>query len=183
MEYHNKLSLERINFMFEEYGTCNDISLQASVLFFKFLAIKPDLETDYAKIGKTIPRLKLYVPDTIVINDMESTYWVYTDQNGNVKRCMFSDSDVIEKFKSAVNDENELLAVYKIPITKNQRIEENHIELLNLEELERYLFSKNVNQSAIQRFVKCRGPKPFVVRSVWRRIKPPYLYILTNKVL
>ena len=34
---------------------------------------------------------------------------------------------------------------------------------------------------AIQRFIKCRGPKAFVCRSVWRRNKPPYIYILTNK--
>ena len=131
MEYHNKMSIERINFMFDEYGTCSDVSLQASALFFKFLAIKPDLEADMEKDrkngkGKNIPRLKLYIPDTIVINDAESTYWVYTDNNGEVRRTIsFSDSDVIEKFKSPVNDENELLGIYKIPITKNQRIEDN----------------------------------------------------------
>jgi len=34
---------------------------------------------------------------------------------------------------------------------------------------------------AIQRYIKCRGPKAFVCRSVWRRNKPPYIYILTNK--
>ena len=33
----------------------------------------------------------------------------------------------------------------------------------------------------MQRFVKCRGPKAFICRTVWRRGKPAYVYILTNK--
>jgi len=184
MEYTNKLAPERINFLFDDYGENTDTDLQPSVKFFKFLAIKPDKEEIYTKSipPKPIPRLKLYVPDTIVINDAMATFWVYTDHNGHVRRSMFSDRDTIEKFKSPVGDDNELLAIFKTPINKNERIEENHIELLNLEELKRYLFSKNINQSAIQRFVRCRGPKAFVCRTVWRRTKPPYVYILTNKV-
>ena len=58
---------------------------------------------------------------------------------------------------------------------------ENQLTLLNLEELEKCLFSKSGSQIAIQRFVKCRGPRAFLCRSVWRREKPPYVYIFTNK--
>ncbi len=65
---------------------------------------------------------------------------------------------------------------------KDSRIGENQLTLLNLDELEKCLFSKSGSQMAIQRFIKCRGPKAFVCRSVWRRDKPPYIYILTNKV-
>lgn len=29
--------------------------------------------------------------------------------------------------------------------------------------------------------MKCKGPKAFLVRSVWRRKKQPYVYLFTNK--
>ena len=100
---------------------------------------------------------------------------------GYVSRIEEVDSDVIEKFRSLDKDENELIGVSKIPIMKDKRIDENQLTLLNLDELEKCLFSKSGSQMAIQRYIKCRGPKAFVCRSVWRRNKPPYIYILTNK--
>lgn len=176
-EYYNKLSLERINFTFEEYGKYPDETFHPSVFFFKFLAMKPDLEGK-----KSSHKLKLFIPDTIIFNDIDSNYWIYTDVEGHVVRTeSFNDADIIEKFKSPTNDENELIGVSKMPNYKGEKLDENHLELLNIEELERHLFSKNSNQYAIQRFVKCRGPKAFVCRSVWRRDKPPYVYILTSK--
>ena len=180
-EYFNKLGLERINFQFEEYGEYPDDAFQPSIFFFKFLAIKPDLEKENNEKGKASPKLQLYIPDTIVLNDLDLNYWIYTDINGYVTRIDETDADVIEKFKSEDKDENELIGVSKTPLMKDGRIDENRLELLNLEELEKCLFSKSGTQVAIQRFVKCRGPKAFVCRSVWRRDKPPYIYILTNK--
>ncbi len=150
--------------------------------FFKYLAVKPDLEQDLMNAGKDIKRLKLNVPDTIVLNDNDSSYWVYTDIDGCVRRTRFYDGDVIDKFKSQVNDENEVIAIYKSPPNKNGRGEENMVEVLNLESLERYLLSKNNSECMIQRYVKCRGPKAFICRSVWCKKKPPYVYILTNEV-
>ena len=119
--------------------------------------------------------------DTIILNDLDTNYWIYTDIEGYVSRIEEVDSDVIEKFRSLDKDENELIGVSKIPIMKDKRIDENQLTLLNLDELEKCLFSKSGSQMAIQRFIKCRGPKAFVCRSVWRRNKPPYIYILTNK--
>jgi hypothetical protein len=58
---------------------------------------------------------------------------------------------------------------------------ENKLEVLNYEDLEKYIFSKNSNTYTLQKFLKCRGPKAFVCRTIWRRTKPPYVYILTNK--
>ena len=69
-----------------------------------------------------------------------------------------------------------------MPIMRDGLLNENQLTLLNLEELEKCLFSKSGNQICIQRFVKCRGPRAFLCRSVWRRDKPPYVYILTNKI-
>jgi hypothetical protein len=54
-EYFNRLSLERINFLFDEYTQFADDNFRPSVYFFKFLAVKPDLEKESKiKIFKTI---------------------------------------------------------------------------------------------------------------------------------
>ena len=180
--YLNCLSLEKINFQFDEYGEYPDDTFQPSIFFFKFLANKPDYEKENSEKGKPPKaRLKLYIPDTIILNDLDTNYWIYTDIEGYVTRIEEVDSDVIEKFRSLEKDENELIGVSKIPIMKDKRLGENQLTLLNLDELEKCLFSKSGSQMAIQRFIKCRGPKAFVCRSVWRRNKPPYIYILTNK--
>ncbi len=174
-EYYNRFSVERINFLFDEYAQYPDENFNPSIFFFKFLSIKPDYE------GKKIQKLKVFIPDTIVFNDSDSHYWIYTDVEGNVARTeVFSDSDILDKFRSPTGDEGELLAVSKMPNYKGTKFEDNILELLNQEELERYIFSKNSNPYCLQRFVKCRGPKAFVCRSVWRRTKPAYVYILTN---
>ena len=181
-EYLNVLSVKKINFEFEEYGDYIDDNFQPSIFFFKFLTYKPDYEKENFEKGKPPKaRLKLYVPDTIVLNDLDTNYWIYTDIEGYVVRVEEIDSDVIEKFRSIEKDENELIGVSKLPIMKDGRLDENQLTLLNMDELEKCLFSKSGNQMAIQRYIKCRGPKAFVCRSVWRRDKPPYLYILTNK--
>ena len=181
-EYLNILSIEKMNFQFKEYGDYPDDVFQPSIFFFKFLANKPDYEKENSEKGKTPKaRLKLYVPDTIILNDLDTNYWIYTDIEGYVTRVEEVDNDVIEKFKSLEKDENELIGVSKIPIMKDGRLDENQLTLLNLDELEKCLFNKSGSQTAIQRFIKCRGPKAFVCRSVWRRNKPPYIYILTNK--
>ena len=180
-EFYNKMSLERINFQFEEYGEYPNDDFQPSIYFFKFLANKPDYEKENQEKGKVCTsRLKLFIPDTIVLNDLDANYWIYTDIEGYVNRVEESDNEVIEKFKPQ-NDKNELIAVSKMPIMRDGLLGENQLTLLNLEELEKCLFSKSGTQIAIQRFVKCRGPRAFLCRSVWRRDKPPYVYILTNK--
>ena len=116
------------------------------------------------------------------MNDPELQYWIYTDEEGYVKKSeIFNENDIIDKFKSPTNDESELIGVSKTPIYKGSRLDENLLRLLNLDELERALFSKQSSIFAIQRFVKCRGPKAFICRTVWRRGKPPFIYILTNK--
>ena len=180
-EFYNKLSLERINFQFEEYAQYPNDDFLPSIYFFKFLCNKPDYEKENSEKGKPCTsRLKLFIPDTIVLNDLDNNYWVYTDIEGYVNRIEESDNDVIEKFKPQ-NDKNELIAVSKLPIMREGLLGENQLTLLNLEELEKCLFSKSGSQIAIQRFVKCRGPRAFLCRSVWRREKPPYVYIFTNK--
>jgi hypothetical protein len=175
--YPNKYSRESINFDYDEYGLYPDENFQPSVFFFKFLAPKSDFNDNKR------PKLKLHVPDTIVLNDVETNYWMFTDLDGNVTKVdLNSDAAVLEKFKSTTNNNLELLGIAKSPIFSKKRFIENRSELLSYDELERNLLSKNSSQFAIQRFVKCKGPKAFICRTVWRRDKPSYSYILTNKL-
>ena len=181
-EFYNKLSVERINFQFEEYWEYPNYDFQPSIYFFKFLANKPDYEKENTEKGKSCSsKLKLFVPDTIILNDLENNYWIYTDIEGSVNRVEESDNDVLKKF-SPQNDKNELIAVSKMPIMRDGILGENQLTLLNMNELEKCLFSKSGSQIAIQRYVKCKGPSASLCRSVWRRDSPPYVYLLTNKV-
>ena len=130
-QFYNKLSLERINFQFEEYGEYPNDDFQPSIYFFKFLANKPDYEKENSEKGKVCTsKLKLFVPDTIVLNDLDTNYWIYTDIEGNVNRIEESDNDVIEKFQPK-NDKNELIAVSKMPLMNNGLLGENQLSLLN----------------------------------------------------
>ena len=95
------------------------------------------------KVKKTYPKLKLYIPDTIILNDPEVQYWIYTDEEGYVKKSeIFNENDIIEKFKSSSNDDSELIGVSKTPLYKGSRLDENQLILLNIDELERALYSK-----------------------------------------
>lgn len=209
-ELHNKLSLKRINFDFSEYSVYPDEQFLPSIYFFKFLAIRPEY-FDNKKLIKKPEKLKIYIPDTLVFNDTEINFWIYTDENGNVHRVdYFNDMEVLEKFKPGNNKnllinlesydnstnqfnssdykndnyllEKELIAVFKSPQYGDQnQISSNHLELLNQEELEKHLFSKSSSPYVIQKYIKCRGPKAFMCRSVYKRDKLPYVYIFTNK--
>jgi hypothetical protein len=151
--------------------------------------------------SKRLPYLKINIPDTIVKNDNEPPYWIYTNENGNVVRMEHSnDSEIISKFKSTVDNPNEVITVFKAPHILGEAVDNNILKLLNLEELEKYLFSKHSSKFlklhliiyflflitlgtfALQKFIKCKGPKAFLCRTVFRRGKPSYVYILTNKV-
>ena len=83
----------------------------------------------------------------IALNDLDLNYWIYTDINGYVTRIDETDADVVEKFKSADKDENELIGVSKSPIMKDGRVDENRLDLLNLDELEKCLFSKSFGKN------------------------------------
>jgi hypothetical protein len=90
-------------------------------------------------------KLKLNVPNTIVLNDVDSKLWMYTDAEGFVrKKSIFNDTDIISTFKGDSEDPFEIYAVSKTPII-DDRVIGNHIELLNKEELESCLSSKNAS--------------------------------------
>lgn len=87
-------------------------------------------------------------------NDSEPHYWIYTDETGGVVRVeQTNDSDIIEKFRSTSNDPNELISVFKAPNVTSNGVEDNHLELLNMEELERCLYSKHPGIKKLHSFI------------------------------
>lgn len=174
---HNKLSKKRINFDYEVYGYYPDDNFKPSVFFFKFLAMKIghhsekkkklqastksrkndnkyDDDEDESNIYHNLDvsskyKLKLNLPNTIILNDVDSKLWMYTDSEGNVrKKSIFNDTDIINTFKANSDDLNEIYAVSKTPII-DDRVIGNHIELLNKEELESCLSSKNASNTLL----------------------------------
>jgi hypothetical protein len=150
-EYIKKLSLVKINFDFDEYGKYPDRTFKPSAFFYKFLAAKENDYIDEKKKEnsnkKPSRRLRLNIPNTLVCNDGDANFWMYTDEEGYVcKKDPFSDNDVINRFKSTHNDPNEILAVSKTPLFLDDRLTGNHTELLNREELESCLTSKNASK-------------------------------------
>jgi len=162
-EYYNKLSVERINFQFEEYWEYPNYDFQPSIYFFKFLANKPDYEKEKTEKGKISPsKLKLFVPDTIILNDLDTNYWVYTDIEGNVNRVEESDNDVLEKIKPKYG-KNELIAVSKMPIIKDGILVENQLTLLNINELEKCLLANLEVKLLFKDLLKAKALVPLYV--------------------
>lgn len=175
-----KLSLESINFESTQYGIYPDDTFQPSVYFWKFLCVRPEYETETKKKFK---KLILNVPDTIVFNESEINYWMYTDLSGKVNRLdNFNDFDCIEKFRHNCTSKKDVMGVFKTPTYKDDLLDGNSIEVLNQEELEKHIYSKSSGACVIQRYIKCKGPKAFICRSVYKKQKQPYVFIFTNKM-
>lgn len=63
--------------------------------FYKYLARKPEYcKRDLTKYQK----LELWIPDTIVFNDSECPYWIYTNHEGVVCRTEdFNERHIVSK--------------------------------------------------------------------------------------
>ena len=70
----------------------------------------------------------------------------------------------------------------KYPLFSEGRVQGNSIQLLNTSELHTNLQRiSGMGACAIQKFVKCKGPNPFIIRSVWKRMKPTNVWVISSK--
>jgi len=147
------------------------------VFFYKFLARRPDAETN------PLNRLKLWFPDTIIIDGDAPPMWFYSTPDGMVHRTdFFNAKNIINKLGS-FSSPDELCAVLKKPQGKDFSYIGNDIRLLTLKDLS--LIAQSIVSSrgdivCVQKFVKSMGPKAFVCRTCWRRDKNPYVWVITN---
>ena len=108
--------------MFMEYDYPMAPELLPYLYFYKFLARKPEFcKKDLTKFAK----LELWIPDTIVFNDAESPYWIYTNNEGVVCRTEnFSERHVVSKLGNQYSID-ELVAVCKTVSYRNLMTDTN----------------------------------------------------------
>ena len=154
---------------------------ETGLKFFKFLAKRPDL---IQKGNQHHRKLQVWIPDTIVYNDQGSgVFWVYTGEDGFVHKTEnFQDKHIVSKLGDQYHLD-EVAAIIKSHEYDEMGRDTSEIEFLNTRDLaERAptLFGRG-EITVIQKFIKCKGPQPFVVRSVWRKDKPNYCWIISAK--
>ena len=170
---HEEL-VQKISFSGEEYEY--NFSLSPGVAFYKFLAKRS------SKPGTS--KLQVSIPDTLVLNDGNARVWIYTAEDGNVYRSeTFSDRQVLESFGASANI-NEVACVVKRPRwnPKLSKVHGLNTFVLNSFDLKTRLneFSQG-DVCSIQKFIRSKGPVPFVCRVVYRRNSRSCLYVVTNK--
>ena len=121
--------------------------------------------------GKSlIPRLKVWIPDTIVWNDLDQPFWLYSNEKGEVWRTddfSTNGKEVVTKLTN-FSSSNELVCVLK-----RGSADSNEVKLLTAKELGFEVQSLTTSGSKgnapimIQRFIKSIGSKAFVVRTCW----------------
>ncbi|KAL4477278.1 hypothetical protein ABPG73_003404 [Tetrahymena malaccensis] len=158
--------------------------LMPYVFFFKYLAKKPNGPEEKQK--NTINRLKIWLPDTLVFNDGDlPAMWFYTSQSGFVYRAdSFNKRNIVQKFGEHCSPD-ELVCVLKKPCYRNQELVGNDVNIVSKSELDTVssnLFQDKNQLTVLQRFVKSNGPKAFICRTIWRKDKNPYAWIVTNKL-
>jgi len=99
------------------YKYSND-TFMPYLFFFKYLA-KRTFEENKSKC-----KLKLWIPDTIILNDRDLTaMWFYSSADGYIYRTdTFTARNAVTKFCEFSKDPNEVVAVIKKPHYRNMEL-------------------------------------------------------------
>ena len=166
--------MKKVNCLGEGYSYTFDFN--PTVSFFKFLCVAPRFQSSDSK-------LQIWVPDTIVYNDTNRPYWVYSNLSGEVCRIeQFEARHVFDKLKRGAE---EVCAVLKIQQYDPElgRVVGNKSTALPtnlLKEKVRLAWKGDANRCCIQKFIKCRGPRPFICRSVYTLKNQAYGWLITS---
>lgn len=110
-------------------------------------------------------------------------FWIYTGEDGYVHKTEnFQDKHVVSKLGDQYHLD-EIAAIIKISDFDERNKPTTEIEFLNSRDLAERVptwFGRG-SVIVIQKFIKCKGPQPFIVRSVWRKDKPWYSWIISAK--
>lgn len=134
-------------------------------------------------LGKNlISRLKVWMPDTIVYHDLESNYWLYSNEACVVWRTdNFNFKTVSSKLSNFCSD-NELVAIFKSDAASTN-VRSKLLTSQDLSMVSQQVGTQGSEKSrcVIQRYIKSIGSKAFKVRTVWSKDSPPFCFIVTNK--
>ncbi|EAS01971.2 Lmbr1-like motif protein (macronuclear) [Tetrahymena thermophila SB210] len=159
-------------------------TLMPYLLFTKYMARKPDLPEGEVKQSKN-NRLKVWIPDTIVLNDDNfPPMWFYSSPDGHVYRTdSFTSKSVAAKLSNYASPDELVAVVKKIQFRDQLNIAGNQVKLVSSRDLLTTVTNTfQVREpTVIQKFIKSNGPKAFICRTVWRKDRNPYCWIITNK--
>lgn len=115
---------------------------------------------------------KVWIPDTFILGQGENqSVWIYSNEKGNVEKSVSkSAKDFITKLCESEEEEN-VVAVLKKAVFRNDTIVGHDIRLMRNHGVTSCVALLPGNLSGaftIQRFVKCKGLKSFMCRTVWR---------------
>jgi hypothetical protein len=173
-------TLEKVTFAADRYRY--DFNFGPGIPFYKYLSKPP--AGDVRDETNTAGRLAMWVPDTIVFNDLHTAQWIFTSVDGYVYRTdIFLDSHIMNQIGNP-NYPEELVAVLKRPKydSKKGTFRGINTTVVNTIDLKKYLSDfAHGEPCAMQKFVRSNGPVAFVCRTVYRREGRPYVWIITNK--
>jgi hypothetical protein len=167
------------NTMYDKTG------LRPNIYFYRFLAPLPDVPQT---VVTRIDRLELWVPNTIVYDGISSPFWIYSKAGRVYRADNYTQAQAVSRFGS--HNRHELVAIAKTVLPScsydrsTGRVIGQEIEMLTTEGLKERLkgVSYNKERVALQMYVKSKGRKAFICRSVWTRDKMPFCFIITNNV-
>ncbi|KDO34233.1 hypothetical protein SPRG_19071 [Saprolegnia parasitica CBS 223.65] len=161
------------------------------VFFYKYLAsiAEPSSHGDDAPALPPPSHLQLrcWIPDTIIFGGAFPPLWLYSDKSGVIRKSIgFVDTQVMDKLGNR-RFENDPVVLFKEPVVMKAGlghvVSGNHVKLLSTIEL-RSALTKAVGSPvtfALQKYVKPRGPKAFLVRAIYKAGKAPTGWMINNK--
>ncbi|OQR84762.1 hypothetical protein ACHHYP_12967 [Achlya hypogyna] len=159
------------------------------VFFFKYLAsVAESSAVPEAIAASSRLQLQCWIPDTIVFGGSFPPIWLYSDKQGMVRKAIaFQDHHVMDKLGNR-RFENDPVVLFKEPVVTKlgagHVVQGNNIKLLSTTEL-RSALTKAVGTPvtfALQKFVKAKGPKAFLVRAIYKAGRAPSGWMINNKV-
>ena len=167
--------LEQVNFLEPDYIYSFDLAPSAS--FFKFLCVRPGAKGN-------VQKLKMWVPDTVVYNDTDRPFWLYSNLNGEVCRFEgFTEVEVFAKLPSSSDSEASVLLKKPFYDHRRKRLAGNATTLVPTEQLKdkvRMLTRGDGEKAVLQRYILNHGSQRFICRTVYQHHKMPYAWLISS---
>ena len=131
-------------------------------------------------------RLQLWIPDTIVLGQGKP-YWLYSSRSGYLqKTTRFDKSHILEKLGNRRYKDDYAVVVKRLKSrTQNTILSRlrNTTTVLTTTGLQALLASEDVyyDKLIIQRFIKCKGKKPAILRAHWQFKRPFKAWFITSQ--
>eukprot|EP00002_Diphylleia_rotans_P030459 TRINITY_DN6261_c0_g1_i10.p1 TRINITY_DN6261_c0_g1~~TRINITY_DN6261_c0_g1_i10.p1 ORF type:complete len:804 (+),score=150.58 TRINITY_DN6261_c0_g1_i10:55-2466(+) len=176
-EFNNIQLLERCSFRNYKY---DDHFMRPGLEFYKWISCRPDTSSTTNN-----NRLKMNIPDTIIYGFNKNPIWIYSSPDGFIRRTdSFTESQVLKKLQKFIPTDDSIVAVVKRQdgMTLGKANEVSVVKFTELKAILSPASYPNKSQMVIQGFVRCKGPKAYIVRVHWQKGRAPTAWSITNKL-